>query len=176
MHISKNISRWHLFVTCFTAHTNTCTHMMHRSCTVEHISPWYPTHFVPVLRVHFQFLHEVTCYLTVAFLGCPVQHGIPIISSVMDLHSKLQRQELYHFQVVTFCSQVQSIPATLPRDNMQDGKQSICTRILLKSLQVKRGTLRVYVYVLMCIWQMMSSLNKVCCETCKYSIRERVIL
>ena len=23
MHISKNMSRWHLFVTCFTAHTNT---------------------------------------------------------------------------------------------------------------------------------------------------------
>ena len=118
-----------------------------RPSTVEHIFPWHPTHLVPALYIHLQFFNEVACYLTMAHSGCPVQRSMSIISSVMDLHPKSRRQELYHLQVTTFCSQVQSVAAVL---GQQCGKQCMCTRLSLKLCTGEEGHMCMHNYAYDC--------------------------
>ena len=114
------MSSWHL-VKCLIAQINiyshTCT--MHRPCT-----PWHLTHLVPVLWVHLKFSNEVACYLTVALLGCPVEHGVGIFSLLVDSCSKYWGKVFDDLNVPTFCSYMHGIAAILYKVTTQMGGHS----------------------------------------------------
>ena len=100
------------------ATTSTHAHILHFAWT-HLLLPWHPTHLVSVLWIHLQFFNQVACHLTVAPLGCPVQHAVPIAVLLMDPCPKLWRQELDHLQLPTFCSLVHGILAVLYRVTKQ---------------------------------------------------------
>ena len=104
--------------------THTHMHDTCRPCTLEQIFYWHPTHLVFVLRTHVHLFNEVACYLTVAILGCPVEHCIGTVVLVMDPCSKVRQQEFDHFQLPTCCSHVHGIVATLYQVTTQIGGQS----------------------------------------------------
>ena len=105
---SDTIATEHIIATI-----STCT-----PCTLDTPPPMPPhacthTHLVPVLWIYLEFFNEVACYLTVSFLGCPVQHVVSIAVLLMDPCPKHQRQKLDHLQMPTKCSLVHSILAVL---------------------------------------------------------------
>ena len=96
----------------------------HRSHTSYHLP--FPgtqcTHLVPVLWVHLQYLYQVACYLTVAFLGCPVKHGVGIFSLLMDSYPKHRGQVFDDLQLPTYCGFVHGIEAILHSKDHTDGR------------------------------------------------------
>ena len=96
--------------------------------TLEHVFPSFgtppPTHLVPVLRVHFQGLNQVTCHLTMTPLGCQVQHGKGVLILLMDPGSKHWQQQFDDIQTPTFCSLMHGIAAFLHRETTKQTRQN----------------------------------------------------
>ena len=94
-------------------------HMLQFSTTLwsHTLLLFHPTHLCPVLWVHLHFLNQIACHLTATHLGCPMQHGVAIAVSFMELCCKRLRKELDHFQMSTCCSLVHGIVSILPRDH-----------------------------------------------------------
>ena len=92
------------------------------------------THLVPVLKVHIQRVYQVSCYLTVTILGCPVQHGIGAHILLMGPCFKHWQQVLDDIQMPTCCSCVHGIVAVLHGETTQQARQSkgikMCEAIL----------------------------------------------
>ena len=82
------------------------------------------THLVPVLRVHIEGVHQVTCHLIVTGLGCPVQHDVGVLCLLVDSFPKHRQQGLDHLNVPAYCSKVHGIEAIL--------------RTLRNQIQIKR--------------------------------------
>ena len=76
-------------------------------------TPPLNTHLVPVLRVHIEGVHQVTCHLIVTCLGCPVQHGVGVLCLLVDSFPKHRHQGIDHLNVPAYCSKVHGIEAIL---------------------------------------------------------------
>ena len=117
-----------------TTHRHASPCLLYTSSPFLASPPLTHTHLVPVLRVHIHGLYQVTYHLTVAILGCPVQHGIGVVCLLMDPCSKQGSQEFYDIQTPTSCSHVHGIEAVLHRETIQQTRQSkgikMCEAIL----------------------------------------------